>query len=276
MGFFEKINLLHLFMFYIFIIGILLIIITFIAYSNLGNCTSKGLRSKLRMAISIGTVFATISVGYGVCITNSGCECKFGDRVNWRIYTLLITLMGMGVGLLVLTEGIKNDIKSDGCHIDLGTIPDILNILSIIQIVIPAIYIAYIVYTGSMGLVKTEDENEENESDEYLTLEAEARESATNTRRLARYKKTIAQKSEKLTFVRDKIELAKDKRRNPSVEDLALQDRLVKEISQAKINISSVGVGSDSVTDSEEYDNSGSSQNQQQMMRQIREQNRNR
>ena len=205
-------KLLHLFMFFLFVVGLLLIITTFTAYSKLdATCTSDSLRGKLRWAIGIGTTFVTLAIGYMVCLTKEGCKCDFGERSDWKIYTMLTVLMGMGGGLLTLTIGIKNDVNSADCHIDLGGVPDILMALSIAQLVIPVLYIIYIAVKGlPKGKTKkdeNEDENEDEEDDdESLALKAESRREAIDNRRRSRYKKSIAKKEEELSSVQDKIE----------------------------------------------------------------------
>ena len=84
-------------MFLLFVIGILLIMVTFSAYSKLGSgCRSKDLRTKLRWAIGIGTTFVTISMGYTICVSREGCSCDFGERANWKIYIMLYIINGYG------------------------------------------------------------------------------------------------------------------------------------------------------------------------------------
>jgi hypothetical protein len=254
MGLFDKINLLHLFMFLIFVIGLLLLITAFSAYSKLTvGCTSASLKTKLRLAIGLGTTFVTIAIGYTVCLSKKGSMCQFGQRANWKIYTMLTTLMAMGGGLLVLATGIKSDLASPSCNVDLGVTPDILTGLGIAQIALPALYIVYILYSGlPKGSEKVEVE-EEPESDESLTLEAESRRTATNTRRLARYNKAISQKSSELDEVRDRIEIARERKKNPTQNDLVKQDRLIREISESqkfKKEVGSVGGDDNSVTSS--------------------------
>jgi hypothetical protein len=241
----------------LFVIGFLLIITTFTAYSKLGSkCTSDGLRSKLRWAIGLGTTFVTVAIGYTVCITRDGCYCDFGDRASWKIYTMLVTLMGMGGGLLALTIGINSDLKKDGCTVDLGITTDMLMGLSIAGMVIPAMYIAYIVVTGmpkgssSKNNVNEDGEDGEEEDDESLALEASSRREAIDARRKARYNKSIAKKEEKLSVVRDKIEKALERgKSNPA--DKRKRDLLVKQLKAENSALSSVGssVGGDSSDD---------------------------
>ena len=234
-------NLLNLFMFSLFVIGLLLIITAFTADSKLDvTCTSNSLRGKLRWAIGIGTTFVTLAIGYMVCLKKEGCSCDFGERTDWKIYTMLAVLTGMGGGLLVLTIGIKNAVNSDDCHIDLGVVPDVLMALSIAQLVIPTLYIIYIATKGLQKGKKKEEEEWEEEDDESIALEAESRREAIDNRRRARYKKIIAKKEEQLSVVRDKIEQARARgKSNPKYK--AKRDLLVKQLKEEKSELSDIG-----------------------------------
>jgi hypothetical protein len=247
----HKMNLLHLFVLFIFLIGFLLIITTFTAYSKLGDCNSEGLRTKLRWAICIGTVCMTLAIGYTICINKAGCNCVFGDRSDWKIYSALFVLMGMGVGLLVLTIGIKNDAKSDGCNIDLGFIPDLLMALSICQIILPILYASYIIYNNVPNKKDTKDEeDDEEDDDDSLALEAESRKTAIDGRRSARFKKRIALAEEELSQVRDRIESSKARKKAPAQKDKEKEEILVKEIAKATSELGSVKSPDSSVSSS--------------------------
>lgn len=252
-------KLLHLFMFFLFVVGLLLIITTFTAYSKLdATCTSDSLRGKLRWAIGIGTTFVTLAIGYMVCLTKEGCKCDFGERSDWKIYTMLAVLMGMGGGLLALTIGIKNDVNSADCHIDLGSVPDILMALSIAQLVIPVLYIIYIAVKGlpkGKTTKKKDEEDDEEDDDESMALEAESRREAIDNRRRSRYKKSIAKKEEELSYVQDKIEEARSRgKSNP--KDKAKRDLLIKQLKEYNSELSEIG---SSVSESDDSRSSGSS-----------------
>jgi hypothetical protein len=249
-------DLLHLFMFLMFIIGILLIITTFSTYSKLQDkCTSSDLRVKLRWAIGLGTTFITLAIGYGICVNKDGCNCYFGKRVNWKIYSLLAMLMTMGGGLLALTIGIKNDLKKDGCDLDIGATTTILMALSIAQIAIPAMYIIYI--TTNLSTQSKSDEEVEDADYASLTLEAESRTLAVNKRRLGRIKKSLATKEEQLSIVRDGIEKTLERKKAPDIKALSKENKLVKEINKAKSDIGLVS----STLSSSSGSSSGSSSN---------------
>ena len=82
--------------------------------------------------------------------------------------------MGMGILLLVLSLGIKNDLKDSGCNIDLGYIPNILTGFAVFQIIVPILYIVYILYYKDIQdkSKKIEKNNEDVESDKSLTLKS--------------------------------------------------------------------------------------------------------
>lgn len=260
MGFLDKINLLHLFMFMLFVIGLLLIITTFNAYSKLGNCNSTSLRTKLRWMTGLGSTFFTLSLGYGVCIYKAGNTCSFGKRANWKIYMMLVTLMIMGIGLLVLTFGINDELNKPGCNVDLGEIPNILIVLAFLQIFIPLLYIGWIIYSKNPQGSKRndddvdvvdkvdDDDEEEEDSDEYASIKAESERSAINKRRKNRYKNIISSKEKELSEVQDKIEEARSRNKNPKQKDVAKEEQLIKEISQANKSMKSIGKSSSGIS----------------------------
>lgn len=176
MGLFDKINLLHIFMFIVFIIGILLIIITFEAYSKLTQqCSSNSLKNKLQISIIIGTVFAITSIGYFICVMKKSCKCNIGLKASWQLYTFVVISTGMGVGLLLLSNGIKNDLKQPNCNINLNYIPDILFGLSIAQIIMSVLYFVWIIYSGApQGSKKPPIEEDSDEVKSIRALAEEA------------------------------------------------------------------------------------------------------
>lgn len=240
MGLFDKINLLHVFMVILFVIGVLLLITAFTAYSKLGNtCTSGSLRAKLRWAIGLGTTFAVLSIGYSICIYKAGSSCQLGQRADWKIYSMLVTLMGMGIGLVVLTNGIKSDLKEPGCSVDLGSTPDILMTIAILQIVAPILYIVYIIKTGRPQGSKKPDKDEE--SDLSRKMKSDSKKTATDKRRAKRFDALIAKKSEELSVVQDRIEEAEANGKNPKPADEEKAEMLVNEIARAKQKRKEVG-----------------------------------
>ena len=261
-------NILHLFIFFIFVVGILLIILNFNIYSKLTDeCNSKDLRTKLRFVIGLGTTFVTIAIGYTICINKSGCDCDF-EKSNWKNYSILVALILLGGGLLALTIEINNDIKSNLCDIDFGIIPDILIGLSIAQIIIPSFYIFYIMYKNKKDNKdqdqdqdededKDKNKNKDKDKDEYEDDEsaaqiAESNTNTTNKIRLDRYKKRIAEARDQLSTIQNKLEdgkgkLDKETKIKYKKEAASLTNQIEIYINDAnKINIGSSGSSSSS------------------------------
>ena len=250
-------NLLHLFMLLIFIIGILLIILTFIVYSKLkDSCNSKDLKTKLRLAIGLGTTFIVITISYMMCITNSNCKCDFGENTNWKFYIMLLLLISMGSGLLILTIGINNDLKTNNCNVDLGIIPNLLIGLSISQIVISFIYIIYsLKYKDTKGDDDKDtkdddnkDDDKDTKDDDNIALEAKSRTDAVNSVRISRYNKNISVANEQLSNLYNKLESGpiKTNDRNKYKEEIK---ELTDKISKYKQDLGSIKSGSSSDSD---------------------------
>ena len=152
-------NLLDLFMFMVFAIGVLLLAITFKAYGEFDEkCTYQDLRTKLRYTIIIGTVFITIPIGYTVCTRAKSCKCNFGAISGVKLYLMLGALLSMGSGLLVLTMGIKKELEKSSCNVDLGVTPNILMGVSIAQIALPVMYALYTLVNKCKKTVKEDDD----------------------------------------------------------------------------------------------------------------------
>jgi len=131
----------------LFVIGLLLIITSFRAYSKLNELCSKKLRTHLRWCMSIGSVLITISIMYMTCVKNQGCKCDFDIDAGWKIYLTLFILVVMGIILVSLASGIRSEIKSGQCKDNLGSLPSILMGIGITLIVLPVIYIGILIYT---------------------------------------------------------------------------------------------------------------------------------
>jgi hypothetical protein len=249
-------------MFLMFIIGLLLIITTFFAYYKLDNtCKSDALRIKLRLAISLGTMFATIAIGYMICLTKKAYKCDV-SRSNLKTYTMLTLFMVVGGGLLALTIGIKNDIKKTGCKIDLGIIPSVLMGLSIAQMVIPVLYMIYITVKKD-DVNKSQDsvsEEEEEDDDDSLAMKSKSLRGAIDDRRRARYKKNIAKNEADLSVVRDKIEQAKSRGKS-NYKDKEKRDLLVAKLKTENRELSEIGSSVGGDDDSNSNSNSNSDNN---------------
>ncbi len=160
-------NRLILFIFLLFVIGLILVITTFTAYSKITEtCKSKKLRSYLRWCLIIGSFLITIAIMYFMCNIREGCNCDFNIDSGWKIYLTLFILVTMGVFLVYLVSGIQREIKSGGCDIDLGSLPGVLLGISIAQIVLPIIYTGIVLYTKKKSIRSKKDEDEEYYEDE--------------------------------------------------------------------------------------------------------------
>jgi hypothetical protein len=145
-------NLLHIFIAILLIMGILLVVTAFYAYSKLTvNCTSSSLKNKLQWCIGLGSAFVSVGIGYVICLANKKCDI---EHTKWKMYIILTTMIGLGIGMLVLTLGIQSDLKYGDCNVDLGTLPDILIAISSCLIALPTMYFGYLLVTSVKSLPK--------------------------------------------------------------------------------------------------------------------------
>jgi len=132
----------NLFVILLLTIGIILTLTSFTAYSKLTDkCTSKDLRNYLRWCIVIGSILITIGVMFFTCTNSSGCVCKFNIDSSTKQYVLLSLLLIMGIFIMVITGKIQNELKKDGCDVDLGFLTTSLWILGSFQVAIPLLYV---------------------------------------------------------------------------------------------------------------------------------------
>jgi len=125
-----------------FVIGVLLLIISFSVYSTLTeDCSSDDIREKLKISIIIASVLVSISVGYGLCVVRGACDCNFGNTSNAKINTILLFLIALGTTLLWLNYGIKSDLNKTGCNVSAGVLPDILIGICFFQVIVPGLYL---------------------------------------------------------------------------------------------------------------------------------------
>jgi hypothetical protein len=234
---------LHFFMFMLFIIGLLLIIISFFAYSKLkSECTSSSLKTKLRIAIAIGSALFAIAIGYFYCINDSHCQCSFdlGDRLKINIMVGFSLLAG--VGLLILTLGIKTELKNPNCTVDLGILPTMLIVLSAVQIVGSVGYIIRMVGKGFPP--KQPKIVEQEDSDDTIEINALARKTASEQRLTKKLNAQLLTKQADLSHVKESILAAKYSNKNPSKQDLEQHSKLSQEI--GKINDDMSGIKNES------------------------------
>jgi uncharacterized membrane protein YjfL (UPF0719 family) len=163
----------HGFIALLFSIGVLLAIVTFSAYSNLTpECTSTRLRKNLRMAIIVSGCLISISVGYTACAMASSCVCSFGSVSDYKLYSLLSIVVGLGIWMLVIREQIVEDLNTCGVKMD-GAIDAMMG-FGIAQIALPVLYVGIVFYMGGFHGVSG---SMEEDSDELTLMKSLARES---------------------------------------------------------------------------------------------------
>lgn len=237
------INLLHILMIFNFIIGILLLIISFSIYSKLTeNCSSKDIRDKLKISIIIASVLVSISVGYGLCISRDACHCDFGKKSNAKINTILLFLIALGSTLLWLNYGIKNDLNKPGCNISVGSLPNILIGICFVQVVVPSLYLISLItklYDDSDG---KSDEGDDGDYGDYGDDdEKEMVELKENLRKRERLvKKDLSKTRTELSKSREKVEALKRKKKKPSSDLVAKINKLQKTESSIKDSLQSI------------------------------------
>lgn len=250
-------NRLTLFISLLFVIGILLVITSFMTYSKLTElCKSEKLRTYLRLCVIIGSVLLTISIMYMICTQKKGCKCDFDIDAGWKIYLTLFILEVLGVFLVFLASGINSEIKTGGCNVDLGYLPSVLMGIAITQIVIPVIYTGIVIYTGKSGSTHP-DEEEEEESTISRMESSRAEQSAVDKQRRDRLTAHVAELSVKLSRVNDKAEKYETRGKDVPPKVRAEQIKLENQLTKFKKRLSSVGSTSSSSSSSLSSSSSG-------------------
>ena len=145
-----------LFVILLLIIGILLTLTSFTAYSRLTDkCTSKNLREYLRWCIILGSILITVGVMFFTCTNASGCVCKFDIDSTVKQYVLLSILLVMGIFIMVITGKIQNELKKDGCDVNLGFLTTSLWFLGSFQVAIPLLFVIGIFVKKREQVVKS-------------------------------------------------------------------------------------------------------------------------
>lgn len=230
-------NRLTLFIGLLFVIGILLVVTSFMAYSKLTeSCKSKKLRTYLRWCVITGSVLLTISIMYMVCTSKEECKCNFNIDAGWKIYLTLFILVVMGGFLVFLASGISSEIKSAGCNVDLGSLPSVLMGIAISQIVLPVIYIGIVVYTG-----KSVSTRSERKSTMSRMESSRAEQTALDKQRSDRLNAHISELRVKLSKANDKAEKYETRGKDIPQKIRAEQVKLENQLSKFQKRLSSVG-----------------------------------
>jgi hypothetical protein len=218
--------------FVLFVTGIIMLIISFSALSKLKEtCTSKSLRTYLRVSVAFGTTMVAVFLGYIACITH--CECNFTQfSLNKRMVVLGL-LFVLGIPMIIIATNIKKEIENKKCDTDLNNLPDVLLGISISWLVLPALCLGYTIWKGHKAVfprskVAKEEKDGNIYDDQYFDeqdqkakaiLEKENRESErvwkqrSNAARL-RYTKT----TNKLAKLNQQIEHMKGQGKGPSAK----------------------------------------------------------
>ena len=229
---------LHFFMFLLFFIGILLVVLSFFAYSKLGDtCKSSSLKTKLNMGIGIGSTLLALSIGFFICVNR--CECAFNDDLDqWKIYSLVAFSLASGIGLLALTFGIKSDLDKPGCKVDLGSLVWLLGIIAILLLLFSIVYIVVIFKGLKPSIPKKEIEKEivdeaigdEEIGDEEKSAQYDAEKEASKQIQRRILNNQIKEKELALTKTNEVILKTRQAKKDPKGEDLAKVQKLKKEI----------------------------------------------
>lgn len=140
-------NRLSIFISMFLVIGLLLIILSFLGFSKINKtCASKKLRQNFRLCVIIGSVLTTISLMYMIC-GNENCKCEYNIDSNWKIHTTIFILFVMGVLLIIMATNIKKEIKSDGCDVNIDAITNLIIGVASLQILLSVIFSVFSVYT---------------------------------------------------------------------------------------------------------------------------------
>ena len=142
-------NYLNFFMIFSMFIGFLLVFLSFYSYSKLENtCSSDSLRAKLQTALGIGSTLMALSIGFFICTQHPNCKCSVSNDLNkTKVYYFVLFSLITSIILLFLTFGIKSELSTSDCKVDLDSIPSILGTIASIQLIICILYIAYEIKT---------------------------------------------------------------------------------------------------------------------------------
>jgi hypothetical protein len=242
---------LHFFMILLFFIGMLLVIMSFFAYSKIKDtCKSEGLKSKLNIGIGIGSALMAMSIGFFICVNR--CKCTFNDNLDqWKINGLVSFSLLSGIGLLALTFGIKSDLDNPECNVDLGAIVWLLGLIASIQLVCSVIYIVIIIKKHVPDtVIKVNSVDKKNLKEEIGDEEKSAQYDAENeASRLVQRRMLTTQIKEKelaLTKTNEIILKTRHSKKDPKAEDLTKVQKLKKDIDSSKRELQELNSSSQS------------------------------
>jgi len=138
----------------LFVIGLLLTILSSIAFNKLTNCDSPKLKLNLNFALCIGSGLMAFAASYALCIIKCGCST---NRESLNIY-ILPFVFAIGIYTSVLSKSIMDESKR--CGVEIGSFPVIILSLSILQTVVVGIYLMYLLYKKFKPKPKPKDVKE--------------------------------------------------------------------------------------------------------------------
>jgi hypothetical protein len=124
----------------LFIIGLLLMILSSIAFNKLEQCESQKLKINLKIALCIGSALMAFAASYALCIFKCGCKLTIH---NLNMYMLPFVFV-IGIYTAVLSKSIMDESKR--CIVEIGVFPKFIFGLSIVQSILTGIYLLYLLY----------------------------------------------------------------------------------------------------------------------------------
>jgi outer membrane murein-binding lipoprotein Lpp len=138
----------------LFVIGLLLTILSSIAFNKLTNCDSPKLKLNLNFALCIGSGLMAFAASYALCIIKCGCNT---NRESLNMY-ILPFVFAIGIYTSVLSKSIMDESKR--CGVEIGSFPVIILSISILQTVVVGLYLMYLLYKKFKPKPKPKDVKE--------------------------------------------------------------------------------------------------------------------
>ena len=138
----------------LFVIGLLLTILSSIAFNKLTTCDSPKLKLNLNFALCIGSGLMAFAASYALCIIKCGCNT---NRESLNMY-ILPFVFAIGIYTSVLSKSIMDESKR--CGVEIGSFPVIILSISILQTVVVGIYLMYLLYKKFKPKPKPKDVKE--------------------------------------------------------------------------------------------------------------------
>lgn len=227
----SKINKVNTFMVFMFIVGLIIVITSFIGYGQIiDSCSTPSLKNSLRVCIIVGSILMTLTGGYYYCYKY--CKCDYGEVSEYKLYGVLAVIMLLGISLIIFGSGIQNNI-SDGCTNTLKNIPTVYFILGGIIAGFSLIAILVIVKRGPPKSPPKPEETKEGAHARYVVAERTRKESLL--KRLSASEAEVANAKLNIENVVSKNKKPTDDLQVKLVAAETARDLLKKEISLIKV-----------------------------------------